>query len=94
MSSTFLTSFIFPNHISEESNNASFVDVCLICRYFLGYPHQFSSVAQSCPTLCDPMDRSMPGFPVHHQLPELRVTLVVDAIVFRQPPGILRRKIR
>ena len=31
---------------------------------------QFSSVAQSCPALCDPMDHSMPGFPVHHQLPE------------------------
>ena len=31
---------------------------------------QFSSVAHSCPTLCDPMDCSMPGFPVHHQLPE------------------------
>ena len=29
-----------------------------------------SSVAQSCPTLCDPMDRSTPGLPVHHQLPE------------------------
>ena len=32
---------------------------------------QFSSVAQSCPTLCDPMDCSTPGLPVHHQLPEL-----------------------
>ena len=32
---------------------------------------QFSSTAQSCPTLCDPMDCSTPGFPVHHQLPEL-----------------------
>ena len=31
---------------------------------------QFSPVAQSCPTLCDPMDCSTPGFPVHHQLPE------------------------
>ena len=31
---------------------------------------QFSSVAQSCPTLCDPMDCSTPGFPVHHELPE------------------------
>ena len=30
----------------------------------------FSSVAQSCPTLCDPMNRSTPGLPVHHQLPE------------------------
>ena len=29
---------------------------------------QFSSVVQSCPTLCDPMNRSMPGLPVHHQL--------------------------
>ena len=29
-----------------------------------------SSVAQPCPTLCDPMDSSTPGFPVHHQLPE------------------------
>ena len=37
---------------------------------------QFSSVAQSCPTLCDPMDCSMPGFPVHHQLPELAQTHV------------------
>ena len=31
---------------------------------------QFSSVAQSCLTLCDPMDCSIPGFPVHHQLPK------------------------
>jgi len=31
---------------------------------------QFSSVAQSCPTLCNPMDYSTPAFPVHHQLPE------------------------
>ena len=31
---------------------------------------QFSSVAQSCSTLCDPMNGSMPGLPVHHQLPE------------------------
>ena len=36
----------------------------------------FSSVAQSCPTLCDPMDCSTPGFPVHHQLPELTQTHV------------------
>ena len=37
---------------------------------------QFSSVAQSCPTLCDPMDWSTPGFPAHHQLPELAQTHV------------------
>jgi len=35
---------------------------------------QFSSVAQSCPTLCDPMSRSTPGLPVHHQLPEFTQT--------------------
>ena len=37
---------------------------------------QFSSVTQSCPTLCDPMNRSMPGLPVHHQLPEFTQTHV------------------
>ena len=35
---------------------------------------QFSSVAQSCPTLCDPMNHSMPGLPVHHHLPEFTQT--------------------
>ena len=35
-----------------------------------------SSVAQSCPTLCDPMNCSMPGLPVHHQLPEFTQTHV------------------
>ena len=39
-------------------------------------PVQFSSVVQLCPTLCDPMDCNMPGFPVHHQLPELTRTHV------------------
>ena len=42
-----------------------------------------SSVTQSCPTLCNPMNHSTPGFPVHHQLPELAQThvhLVGDAI--------------
>ena len=37
---------------------------------------QFSSVAQSCPTLCNPMNRSMLGLPVHHQLPEFKQTHV------------------
>ena len=37
---------------------------------------QFSSVAQSCLTLCDPMNCSMPGLPVHHQLPEFTQTHV------------------
>ena len=37
---------------------------------------QFSSVAQSCPALCDPMNRSTPGLPVHHQLLEFTQTHV------------------
>ena len=37
---------------------------------------QFSSVAQSCLTLCNPMNHSMPGLPVHHQLPEFTQTHV------------------
>ena len=37
---------------------------------------QFSSVAQSGPTVCDPMNRSTPGLPVHHQLPEFTQTHV------------------
>ena len=37
---------------------------------------QFNSVAQSCPTLCDPMNHSTPGLPVHHQLPEFTQTHV------------------
>ena len=37
---------------------------------------QIRSVTQSCPTLCDPMNRSTPGLPVHHQLPEFTQTHV------------------
>ena len=37
---------------------------------------QFSSVLQSCPTFCDPMNRSMPGLPIHHQLLEFTQTHV------------------
>ena len=40
------------------------------CISFSKYLYQFSSVTQSCPTLCDPMNHSMLGLPVHHQLPE------------------------
>ena len=41
---------------------------------------QFSSVAQLCPILCNPMNCSTPGLPVHHQLPEFTQTRVSDAI--------------
>ena len=50
-------------------------------RFFFFSLYEFSSAAQSYLTFCNPMDGSMPGFPVHHQLPELaHVHRVCDAI--------------
>ena len=64
-------------------------------QYFFIYGHhhifpsvQFSSVssvAQSCPTLCDPMNHSMPGLPVYHQLPEFTQTHVYQVSDAIQP---------
>ena len=50
--------------------------VYLIKHMLIFKTTQFSHVAQSCPTLCNPMDCRTPGFPVHHQLPELTQTRV------------------
>jgi len=47
-----------------------------MCKTYL-----FSSVAQSCLTLCNPMDCSMPGFPVHHQHPEFAQTHVFKSVM-------------
>ena len=52
-------------------------------KYVLIFYKLFTSVTQLCPTLCDPMNRSTPGLPVHHQLPEftqIHVHRVGDAI--------------
>ena len=46
-----------------------------------GYMYQFSSVTQSCPTLCDPMNRSTPGLPVHHQLPEFTHLRSIESVM-------------
>ena len=43
--------------------------------------HQFSSVAQSFPTLCNPMNHSTPGLPVHHQLPEFTQTPSIESVM-------------
>ena len=51
-------------------------DKFIKCRAWWFSSVQFSSVAQSCPTLCDPMNGSTPGLPVHHQLPEFTQTHV------------------
>ena len=47
----------------------------------LNNSNQFSSVAQSCPTLCDPMNRSMPGLPVHHHLLEFTQTHAIESVM-------------
>ena len=46
---------------------------------------QFSSVTQSCPTLCNPMNRSMPSLPVHHQLPEFIQIRVSSHLILSGP---------
>ena len=64
--------------IQQSINDNKFLTNLLAnCGRILQLPHssitkdeRFSSVAQSCPTLCDPMNCSTPGFPVHHQLSE------------------------
>ena len=61
---------------------------CLTYRVII----QFSSVTQECPTLCDPMNCSTPGLPVHHHLPEFTQThvhRVCDAIQPSHPGSSL-----
>ena len=57
-------------------NASNFCVLILYPATLLNSLIQFCSVAQSCLTLCDPMDCSTPGLPVHHQFPELTETHV------------------
>ena len=71
-----------------KSSTMAFMAFLMKSMLFTVYSVQFSSVAQSCPTLCDPRNRSTPGLPVHHQLPEFtqtHVRRVGDAIQPFQP---------
>ena len=58
-----ISTAFFPGQIQSGNNKGK-------------YSVQFSSLAQSCPTLCNPMNSSMPGLPVHHQLLEFTQTHV------------------
>ena len=76
--------YLEPVCCSMSSSNCCFLTCIQVSQeagqvvwYSHHYPSvQFSSVTQSCPTLCNPMNRSMPGLPVHHQLPEFTQTHV------------------
>ena len=51
-------------------------------NYITIFPNvQFSSVVQSCPTLCNPMNRSTPGLPVHHQLPSPPKPMFIESVM-------------
>ena len=66
-----------------KTSGFQFVNMVYHIDLFANIEESFSSVAQLCPTLCNPMDHSMSGFSVHHQLPELvqiHVHQVGDAI--------------
>ena len=66
-------SSLFPPHTIPLGEHVQIAGIGLDQAY---QHNQFSSVAQSCPTLCNPMNHSMPGLPVHHQLPEFTQTHV------------------
>ena len=59
----------------------SFLSLLLDCQLPEGRSHQFSSVTQLCPTLCNPTDCSTPGFPVHHQLLEFAQTHSIESVM-------------
>ena len=73
-----VTDFILgSSKITAEDDCSHEIKRCLLLgRKVMTNLVQFSSVAQSCPTLCDPMNCSMPGLPVHHQLLESTQTHV------------------
>ena len=79
---------VFPFVHSSAGVLWQFTILSGIANLLPNFDTRFSSVAQSCPTLGDPMDCSMPSFPVHHQLPELAQThihWVNDAIKLYHP---------
>ena len=98
-----LSSFIMSSDLSLPVNYKLESLYCITSSVFVVLSFQFSSVAQSCPTLCEPMDYNTLGLPVHHQLPELAQShahQVSDAIQpshplsFPSPPASVIPSIR
>ena len=68
--------------IEQWQSHSQAKDQCIRAIYpFDGDERQFSSVAQSCPTLCDPVNRSTAGLPVHHQLLEFTQTMSIESVM-------------
>ena len=65
----FLSHFFFPPHF------------CSVPRKLCLFNKSISSAAHLCPTLCDPTNHSMPGLPVHHQLPEFTQTHAIESVM-------------
>ena len=63
-------------YINENFNVIVFFPWYFIFKSSESASDEIRSVTQSCPTLCDPMNHSTPGLPVHHQLPEFTETHV------------------
>ena len=86
--------YIFFVHLSVQEHLSCFNIMAIMKKAAINMrvyiTVQFSSVAQSCLTLCDPMNRSTPGLPVHHQPPEFTQThvhRVSDTIQPSHPPS-------
>ena len=73
--------------VKEESEKSSLKLSIQKTKIMASGPIQFSSVqfTQSCPNLCDPMNRNVPGLPVHHQLPEFTQTHIYQVSDAIQP---------
>ena len=68
---------LFYYFITKDLQNTVYLQIILYhLTHHIMTSIQFSSVAQSCPTLCNPMNHSTPGLPVHHRLPEFTQTHV------------------
>ena len=77
--STFRRAELYRN--TEKSRRSSLLTEAYIIYIYGMDAFQFSSVAPSCLTLWDPMDCSMPGFPVHHPLPELLKLMSIKLVM-------------
>ena len=66
---------LIPPDVFFSSDTVVYISRCLSCSV------QSSSVAQSCPTLCNPMECSTPGFPVHHQHRRLLKLMSIESLM-------------